>query len=273
MRELKAVNITQAVVELVRRANFLLRKDVLLALRKAYGREKNRPAKKILKAILDNAAYAQKENLAICQDTGMPVVFVKAGQGLKISGDLKVAINKGIEVGYRKYFLRNSIVSDPLLRGKSGFTPCIMHMEIVSGDKIELILLPKGFGCENKSLLKMFKPTSSLEEIKQFIVEAVKNAGPDACPPYVIGVGIGGSADYASIMAKKALLVKLSAKHSKLEEDLLKQINKTGIGPMGLGGKATALAVNILTYPTHIAGLPVSVNISCHALRSAKIVL
>lgn len=273
MRELKAQKITQGMMELVKRANFYLRKDVLFVLHKAYRSEKNRRAKTILMAILDNAAYAQKKNLAICQDTGMPVVFVAIGQDLKISGNLKVAINKGIAAGYRKYCLRNSIVRDPLQRGKSGFSPCIIHTDIVSGDKIKLTLLPKGFGCENKSQLRMFKPTSSLEEIKQFIVEAVKNAGPDACPPYVIGVGIGGSADYSAIMAKQALLVKLSAQHSKLEEDLLKQINKTGIGPMGLGGKTTALALKILTYPTHIAGLPVSVNISCHALRSAAIVL
>ena len=273
MRELKAEKITQAVMELVKRANFSLRKDVLLALHKAYRCEKNRRARIILKAILDNAIYAQEENLAICQDTGMPVVFVQVGQDLKISGNLKAAINSGIAAGYKKYFLRNSIVRDPLLRGKSGFFPCIAHMDIVSGNKIKLILLPKGFGCENKSQLKMFKPTASLEEIKHFIIETVKSAGSDACPPYVIGVGIGGTADYASILAKKALLVKLSAKHSKLEEDLLKQVNKTGIGPMGLGGKTTALALNILTYPTHIAGLPVSVNISCHALRSAEIIL
>ncbi|MFH0917721.1 MAG: fumarate hydratase [Candidatus Omnitrophota bacterium] len=273
MRELKAQKITQAVEELVKRANFSLRKDVLYVLRKAYAGEKNRRAKTILKAILDNAAYAKKENLAICQDTGMPVVFVEMGQDLKISGNLKAAINSGIEAGYKKYSLRNSIVRDPLFRGKPGFSPCIMHLDIVSGDRIKLILLPKGFGCENKSRLKMFKPTASLEEIKQFIVETVKDAGPDACPPYVIGVGIGGSADYASLMAKKALLVKLSTKHSKLEKDLLKQINKTGIGPMGLGGQTTALAVNIRTYPTHIAGLPVAVNISCHALRSAQVVL
>jgi fumarate hydratase subunit alpha len=273
MRELKAQKITRAVMELVKRANFSLRKDVLSALRKAYRSEGNKRARTILKAILDNAAYAQKENLAICQDTGLPVVFARIGQDLKISGNLKVAINKGIAAGYRKYYLRNSIVRDPLQRGKSGFSPCIIHLDIISGNKIKLTLLPKGFGCENKSQLKMFKPTVDLQEIKKFIIETVKNAGADACPPYVIGIGIGGSADYASIMAKQALLVKLSAKHSKLEEDLLKQINKTGIGPMGLGGKTTALALNILTYPTHIAGLPVSVNISCHALRSAEVVL
>jgi fumarate hydratase subunit alpha len=273
MKEIQAQEITKAVMQLVKRANFSLRRDVLFALRKAYRCEKNRRAKTILKAVLDNAAYAKKENLAICQDTGMPVVFVQLGQNLKISGNLKSAINSGIVAGYKKYSLRNSILSDPILRGKPGFSPCIIHLDIVGGDKIKLTLLPKGFGCENKSQLKMFKPTSGLDEIKKFIIDAVKNAGADACPPYVVGVGIGGTADYASIMAKKALLIKLFAKHSKLEEYLLKQINKTGIGPMGLGGKTTALAVNILTYPTHIAGLPVSVNISCHALRSASVIL
>ena len=273
MKEIKAEKITQAVIELVKRANFSLRKDVLFSLREAYRCERNKRAKTMLKAILDNAAYAHKENLAICQDTGMPVVFVRIGQNLKIFGNLKAAINKGIAAGYKKYFLRKSIVLNPLVRGESGFSPCVVHMDIVSGNKIKLTLLPKGFGCENKSQLKMFKPTSSLDEIKKFIVDAVKSAGADACPPYVIGIGIGGTADYASILAKQALLIKLSAKHSKLEKDLLKQINKTGIGPMGLGGQTTALALNILTYPTHIAGLPVAVNISCHALRSASIIL
>ena len=273
MRQIKAAAITKAVIELVKRANFSLRSDVLFALRKAYRGERNSRAKKILKAILDNAAYAKKENLAICQDTGMPVVFVQAGQDIKINGDLKAAINKGIVEGYKKYSLRSSIVGDPLLRGKPKFSPCIIHIDLAVGNKIKLTLLPKGFGCENKSQLKMFKPTASIEEIKQFIIEAVKIAGPDACPPYIIGVGIGGSADYASILAKKALLDKIFTKNSKLAKDLLKQINKTGVGPMGLGGRTTALAVNIQTYPTHIAGLPVAVNISCHALRSAEIVL
>ncbi len=273
MRELKAQAITRAVMELVKQANFSLRSDVLSALRNAYRLEKNERARNILKAILDNAAYARKESLAICQDTGLPVVFARIGQNLKISGNFVAAINRGIADGYKKYSLRNSIVNDPLLRGKPGFFPAIVHTEIVPGDKLKLTLLPKGFGCENKSQIQMFKPTAGIEEIKQFIVEIVKKAGPDACPPYVVGVGIGGSADYVALLAKKALLARLSAKPSKLENELLEAINKTGIGPMGLGGKTTALAVKILTYPTHIAGLPVSVNISCHALRSAEVVL
>ncbi|MCX5698994.1 MAG: fumarate hydratase [Candidatus Omnitrophica bacterium] len=285
MRELKAEKIIQAVMELVKRANFSLRKDVLSALRKAYRREKNKRAKTILKAILDNAAYAQEENLAICQDTGMPVIFARIGQDLKISGNLKAAINSGVEAGYKKYSLRNSILPDPLLRDKSGFSPCILHIDIVSGNKIELILLPKGFGCENKSQLKMFKPTASIEEIKQFIIEAVKSAGPDACPPYVVGVGIGGTADYACLLAKKALLKRIKPQREPqrglspkgtvpgFERELLFEINNLNIGPLGLGGRTTALAVNIQTYPTHIAGLPVAVNISCHALRSASVIL
>jgi fumarate hydratase subunit alpha len=279
MKEIKAAEITKAVMELVMRANFSLRGDVLFALRKAYERENNSRAKNILKAILDNAACAQEENLAICQDTGMPVVFAQIGQDLKISGNLKAAINSGIKAGYKKYSLRNSIVMDPLLRGKSGFSPGIVHMDIIPGNKIKLILLPKGFGCENKSQMKMFKPTSGLEEIKKFIIDVVKSAGADACPPYVIGVGIGGTADYACFLAKKALLSKLKTyglkltATQKLEKELLLAINKLNIGPMGLGGKTTALALNILTYPTHIAGLPVSVNISCHALRSATVIL
>ncbi len=281
MREIKASQITQAVTELARRANFILRSDVLSALRSAYRFEKNKRAKTILKAILDNAAYAKQENLAICQDTGIPVVFAEVGQDVKISGDLKAAINKGIKDGYKKYSLRNSIVADPLLRGNPKFSPCIIHTDIVKGNKIKLTVLPKGFGCENKSQLKMFKPTAGREEIKKFIVDAVISAGPDACPPYVVGVGIGGTADYASLMAKKALLKKIKLQRGlspkgtvpDLERELLLQINKTGIGPMGLGGRCTALAVKIQKYPTHIAGLPVSVNISCHALRSAEIVL
>ena len=273
MRKIEAVKITKAVTELVRCANFFLRNDVLSALRRAYVLEKNRRAKTILKAILDNASCARKDKLAICQDTGMPIVFLQVGQDVAIRGDLTTAINKGVESGYKKYYLRNSIVSDPLSRGKSRFSPCVIHTDIVKGNKIKLTFLPKGFGCENKSQLKMFKPTSSIEEIKDFIVKVVQDAGPDACPPYIIGVGIGGTADYAGILAKKALLRKISTKNSKLEEDLLKQINKTGIGPMGLGGINTALAVHVQTYPTHIAGLPVSVNISCHALRSASVIL
>jgi len=278
MKKITADKIRNTLADLCIRANLFLRKDVLAALKVAYSQEKNKRAKIILEAIIRNASIARREKLAICQDTGMPVVFLEIGEGVKITGDLKSAVNRGVALGYRKGYLRNSIIKDPLLRGKSGYQPAVIHTDIVKGNKLKITLLPKGFGCENKSALKMFKPTAGLSEIKEFIIETVKKAGPDACPPYVVGVGIGGTADYASLLAKKALLRKVttSPRHhvtSKLEQELLKEINRLNIGPMGLGGKATCLAVDIETYSTHIAGLPVAVNISCHALRSATKIL
>jgi fumarate hydratase subunit alpha len=273
MKTVSAQKITAIVRDLCLKANLELRSDVLAALKAAYRREKNKRAKDILQAIIRNAQIARREKLAICQDTGLPCVFIEIGSKVKVNGDLKSAVNKGVELGYRKGSLRNSVVRDPLLRGKSGYQPAVIHTDIVPGNKLKITVLPKGFGCENKAQLKMFKPTAEIGEIKKFIIEAVKSAGPDACPPYVVGIGIGGTADYVCFLAKKALLKKLSAKryplYAKLESDLLKEINRLNIGPMGLGGKYTCLAVNIETYPTHIAGLPVAVNICCHALRSA----
>ena len=235
----------------------------------------------ILKAVIENAKKAGDVNLAICQDTGLPVVFARIGQDVHITGDSLInAINKGINLGYRQGFLRDSIIKDPLLRGKPGFIPAVIHTDIVAGKRVGITVLPKGFGCENKSRVKMFNPTASLEAIKEFIVQAVKDAGPDACPPFVVGVGIGGTQDYACLLAKRALLRKITSYElrvtsyiSRLEQELLKEINKLGIGPMGLGGKTTCLGVNIETCPTHIAGLPVAVNISCHALRSAAAII
>lgn len=264
-----AAKIREAISDLCVQANIVLRNDVLRALNSAYKKENSRRAKTILGAILENARLAKLNRLAICQDTGMPIVFVELGSEVRISGDLKQAIQRGVEDGYHKASLRNSIVLDPLLRGRPKFSPAIIHFDLVKGSKMKLSVLPKGFGCENKSALKMFKPTTGIVEIKKFIIDTVKSAGPDACPPYVIGVGIGGTADYAGLLAKKALLRKITSYAKKLELELLRDINKLNIGPMGLGGKTTALAVNIETYPTHIAGLPVAVNISCHALRSA----
>lgn len=274
MRAISAKKIQGTVSGLCIKANLFLRPDVLRLLKSAYAKETSKRARRILGAIIANALIARKEKLAICQDTGMPVVFVEIGQEVKIRGDLKAAINKGVESGYNKGYLRTSIISNPLSRGKPGYTPAVIHIDLVKGKNIKLTVLPKGFGCENKSGLKMFNPTASLAEIKKFIVQAVKSAGPDACPPYIIGVGIGGTADYAALLAKKALLRNTqyairSTQYAALQKHLLREINNLNIGPMGLGGKATALAVNIETYPTHIAGLPVAVNISCHALRSA----
>ncbi len=270
MRLIKASEVTKIVSQLCLEANFNLREDVLSSLKNAYKKETNLRAKKILKAIIDNAGIAKKEKLPLCQDTGMAIVFVELGQDVHIvGGDFITAINKGIEGGYKKGFLRNSIITDPLFRGKSKYSPSVIHIDLVKGNKIKLTVLPKGFGCENKSQVKMFNPTDSIKEIKDFIIKVVKDAGPNACPPYVVGVGIGGTQDYACLLAKKALLRKLNTQHSKLEKDLLTAINNLNIGPMGLGGGTTCLGVNIETYPTHIAGLPVAVNISCHALRSA----
>ena len=270
MRQVHVKLIEEAVAELSIRANTVLRKDVLSQLSAARKKETNSQAKKIFEALLKNAALARQRKLAICQDTGLPVVFVELGQDIRIKGGgLKQAINKGIGSGYRQGFLRKSIVRHPLKRTPAGYTPAVIHADVVPGDRVKICLLPKGFGCENKARVRMFKPTAGLGEIKEFIVRTVKDAGADACPPYIVGVGIGGTQDYACLLAKKALLKKVTGYISELERDLLKDINRLRIGPMGLGGKTTCLGVNIETFPTHIAGLPVAVNISCHALRSA----
>jgi len=273
MRVISANKVRDVIAKLSIQANLVLRKDVLSSLKSAYSRETNKRAKDILKAIINNAYIARKEKLAICQDTGLPVVFLEIGQEVKINGNLMKAINKGVEEGYRRGYLRNSIISNPLSRGKPGYSPVVIHTEIATGNRLKITVLPKGFGCENKTQLKMFNPTAKISEIERFIVDAVKSAGPDACPPYVVGVGIGGTADYAMFLAKKALLKRVTSYVSKLEQELLKKINRLNIGPMGLGGKTTCLGVNIETYPTHISGLPVAVNISCHALRSAAATL
>lgn len=277
MRIVKSQAIKAAVSALCAKANLFLRPDVLALLKAGQNKEKNKRAKEILAAIIKNAAEARQKKLAICQDTGMPIVFLEIGQDARIVGNLTAAVNQGVSDGYRRASLRDSIIQDPLARGKPGFVPAVIHTEIVRGNKIKITVLPKGFGCENKTQLMMFKPTVGIAGIKKFIIDAVKSAGPDACPPYVVGVGIGGTADYACLLAKKALLRigaggRLQA-ISKIEKDLLEKINRLNIGPMGLGGKTTALAVKIKTYSTHIAGLPVCLNISCHALRSASRVI
>ncbi|RKY31717.1 MAG: fumarate hydratase [Candidatus Omnitrophota bacterium] len=278
MRIIKAEKFRNVIADLCIRANIELRKDVLKRLKSAFRKEKNPKAKKALAAIVENARVAKKDKLAICQDTGLVCVFIALGADVKITGDLKSAINKGVERGYEKGYFRNSVIKNPLLRLQPKSSPVVIHTDIVPGNKIKITVMPKGFGCENKSLLRMFNPTVDLDEIKAFIIGAVKSVGADACPPYIVGIGIGGTADYACFLAKRALLrnVTTSQRHnvtSKLEKDLLKEINKLKIGPMGLGGRATALAVNIEIYPTHIAGLPVAINFSCHALRSASAVI
>ena len=272
MKIINSLKITKAVTDLCIKSNCFLRPDVLAKVKSAYKIETQKKPKKALEFIIKNAKIAASEKIAICQDTGLPIVFLEIGQDIRIKGDLKKAIEAGILQGYKSGNFRESIVSNPLIRSRSSYRGAVIHTEIVKGSRIKITLMPKGFGCENKSFLRMFLPTAGVKEIKEFIIESVKSAGPDACPPYIVGIGIGGSADYACLLAKRALLrsVLVSGGAARsLEKDLLKRINKLKIGPMGLGGKFTCLSVNIETHPTHIAGLPVAVNISCHALRSA----
>jgi len=261
---------------LTAQANFSLRKDVARLLQRAYVREKNKRAKNALGWIIENARIARKDTIALCQDTGLPVVFIEIGKGADISFALIKAIEDGIENGYRKNYLRPSLV-DPLVRKEPGYRGVVSHIQVNQNIRgIKVSLLPKGFGSENKTTLRMFNPTVSLAAIEDFIVDSVKKAGPESCPPFVVGIGIGGTSDHALLLAKKALLAPLdrSAKDrvlKNMETRLLRKINALGLGPMGLGGLCTALAVKINTAPTHIAGLPVGVNISCHALRSATV--
>jgi len=280
MREIDVSKIKDAVRDLCLKANFELRKDVLRAIVKASSQEKDLRAKNILKSIIENARIAKKKSLAICQDTGMVVIFVELGREVMIAGgDLQEAINDGLEEAYKKGRLRKSVVDDPLTRKNTNTnTPCAIFIDIVEGDKVGLIVSPKGFGSENKSKIKMFRPTDSIDNIKKFVLDTVREAGPDACPPLILGIGIGGTFAKAAYLSNKALFRPIDIRNpkrhiAKLERELLREINSLGIGPMGLGGKTTALGVNILEFPTHIAGLPVAVNVSCHATRSAERVL
>jgi fumarate hydratase subunit alpha len=268
----------RAIEQLVSTAAFDLPIDVLALLKKAYATETNKQAKKALGWVLDNAESAARQKLAICQDTGLPVVFVEVGKGKSFSCEDMEVLDKSLANAYRKNYLRASIV-DPLKRGASSYQDAAIHVDFSPRLKgITISILPKGFGSENKSQVKMFNPTVSLEDIENFIVEAVSKAGPEACPPFVIGVGIGSTSDGALLLAKKSLLGDLVKKNidkslAVMEARLLKKINALNIGAMGFGGKTTALAVKILKAPTHIAGLPVGVNISCHALRRAFVKL
>jgi len=260
----------------VAKASFNLRTDVAGLLKLGLASEKKKQAKQALNWILDNAKIAKAEQLPICQDTGLPVVFIEAGRDIKVSASLIEVIKAAVTNGYKKNCLRPSVV-DPLLRGKPSYSGMIYHLDFSVKQKgLKITIFPKGFGSENKSALKMFNPTASFEQIEDFIIESVKAAGPESCPPFVIGVGIGGTSDSALLLAKKALLGRIDKPNSdkllnSLEKRLLKRINTLGIGPMGLGGKCSSLAVKIKKLPTHIAGLPVGVNISCHALRSAVV--
>jgi fumarate hydratase subunit alpha len=280
MKEIEASKITDTVEMLCMSANYNLNSDILEALEKGAENEESDTGRSILSQLVDNAKKAAEEGMAICQDTGMAVVFVEIGQEVHVTGgSITIAINEGVRRGYNKGFLRKSVVADPFERVNTGDnTPAVIHFDITDGDKLKIVVAPKGFGSENMSGLRMLKPSDGVEGVKNFIMETVEKAGPNPCPPVVIGVGIGGTMEKAAITAKKALLRPVDQRNAneyicQLENEMLERINKTGIGPGGLGGRLTALAVNIDTFPTHIAGLPVAVNMSCHVTRHAEAVL
>ena len=280
MRKIQAEIITEAIKNLLLDANFSIPRDVLKKIKIARNKEKNPRAKMIFEQILKNENIARLEKIPLCQDTGTAVVFLEVGQDIQIvGGNLTDAVNEGVRREYKKGYLRNSIVADPLERKNTGDnTPAVIHTEIVQGSKLKISVLAKGGGAENMSALKMFAPSATIKDIKNFIVETVISAGANACPPVVVGVGLGGTFDTVGVLAKKSLLRELDSKNpkkicQKLEKEILADINKTGLGPMALGGRTTALAVLIETAPTHITSLPVAVNIQCHALRKKSVVL
>ena len=264
----------ETIKEMCIEANHFLSYDMQEALENAKSTEKSELGKKILNQLEENLEIASSEMIPICQDTGMAVFFVEIGQDVHFEGvNLEDAINEGVRQGYTEGFLRKSVVNDPIIRENTkDNTPAVIHYSIVSGDKVKITFAPKGFGSENMSRIFMLKPADGIEGVKEAILNAVREAGPNACPPMVIGVGIGGTFEKCAVLAKKALTRPIN-EHSnipyiaEMEVELLEKINKTGIGPGGLGGTTTALAVNINTYPTHIAGLPVAVNICCHVNR------
>lgn len=280
MRTIKLSDVTANIKEMCIEANHYLTPDMDEALKKAVDTEKSGLGKQILNQLQDNLTIAGEDMIPICQDTGMAVVFMEIGQDVHFEGgSLEEAIHEGVRQGYVEGFLRKSVVKDPLIRENTkDNTPAIIHYSIVSGDQVKITVAPKGFGSENMSRVFMLKPADGIDGVKNAILTAVKDAGPNACPPMVVGVGIGGTFEKCALMAKQALTRPVN-EHStipyvkEMEEELLERINKTGIGPGGLGGTTTALAVNINTYATHIAGLPVAVNICCHVNRHSVRVL
>jgi len=281
LREINVQQITAKIAEALKSINYAAPDELTYALKQAEKKETAAIAKSTLQKLIENAQLAKSENIPICQDTGIVEVFVELGQEIHlVGGDMNSAINKGIETAYLE--LRKSVVGDPLQRTNTKTnTPGIIYTSIVPGDKLTINVLAKGAGSENKSTLKMFNPTATIQEIKQFVLQTVKNADAAACPPFIIGIGIGGSFDYCPLLAKKALLRKIgkigtgnnNEQYQKIEHALLQEINTLGIGPAGYGGKTTALAVNIETYPCHIASLPVAVNMQCHVARHQEIII
>ena len=279
MRIITAEQISAAVAELCIRANRELPEDIVSAMNRAAADEPWPVAKNTLEVLCGNIAAAEEMELPVCQDTGMACVFVRLGQDVHIEGDFRAAVDEGVRRGYELGYLRKSVVADPLRRVNTGDnTPAVITLELVPGEKLELTVLPKGFGSENMSRLAMLKPADGVEGVKRFVVDAVRKAASNPCPPVVVGVGIGGTFDKAAALAKHALLRPIDCPnqdefYARLEEDMLREINSLGIGPQGFGGHTTALGVNIETMPTHVAGLPVAVNISCHVTRRASMEL
>ena len=280
IRTVQTEIITETIKKMCIEANYSLSSDMVKAMRKAEEKEESVLGKQILAQLQDNLEIAASDMIPICQDTGMAVVFLEVGQDVHFEGgSFEDAVNEGVRRGYTEGFLRKSVVGDPILRENTkDNTPAVIHTRIVEGDRVKITVAPKGFGSENMSRVFMLKPAEGLEGVKNAILTADKDAGPNACPPLVVGVGIGGTFEKCALMAKKALTREVG-KHSdipyvrKLEEEMLEKINCLGIGPGGLGGTVTALAVNVNTYPTHIAGLPVAVNICCHVNRHTVCVL
>lgn len=280
MREVSTDEITKNIKEMCIEANYILSDDVKNKIINSAAVENSEIGKKILSQLEENMEIAEREQIPICQDTGMAVVFIKVGQEVHITGgNLEDAINQGVREGYTEGYLRKSVVKDPLIRENTkDNTPAIIHYEIVQGDKVEITVAPKGFGSENMSRVCMLKPADGIEGVKNAVIETVKLAGPNACPPVVVGVGIGGTFEKCALLAKKALTRDINSESSieyvaELEKELLDEINNLNIGPGGLGGKITALGVNIETYPAHIAGLPVAINMCCHVNRHKKRIL
>lgn len=274
IREINVDKLTENIKDMCIQANHILSEDMDCRMREAVDMEESELGKQILNQLQDNLKIAEEDMIPICQDTGMAVIFLEVGQDVHfIGGEVEAAVNEGVRKGYVEGFLRKSVVNDPLIRENTkDNTPAIIHYSIVPGNKVKITVAPKGFGSENMSRVFMLKPADGIDGVKEAVLTAVRDAGPNACPPMVVGVGIGGTFEKCAVMAKQALTRNVNEHSSvpyikELEKELLQKINGLGIGPGGLGGRVTALAVNINTYPTHIAGLPVAINICCHVNR------
>ena len=280
MKQLDMEKVTSEVERLCIEANYFIGNDVIGKLKEFHAKEESSVAKNILEQIIKNDEIAMNESVPMCQDTGLVVVFLEIGTEVKINGDIYAAVNEGVRRGYKNGYLRNSVVRHPLDRvNTQDNTPAVIHTKLVPGsDKVKIIVAPKGGGSENMSTVKMLRPADGIKGIKELVVQTIKNAGGNPCPPIIVGVGIGGSFEKAAMLAKESLMRKADDKspdpiNAKLEEELLELINKIGVGPSGLGGTTTAMAVKVETYPCHFASLPVAINLNCHAARHKEVIL